>query len=48
VALARAGVETYHAGAIGEDGRFLLEQLKEAGVDTRFVKELHEVRDHPE
>jgi ribokinase len=44
VALARAGVETYHAGAIGEDGRFLLEQLKEAGVDTRFVKELHEVR----
>ena len=33
IALARAGVETYQAGAIGTDGMFLLEQLKEAGSE---------------
>ena len=38
IALARAGVETYQAGAIGTDGMFLLEQLKEAGVKTDLVK----------
>lgn len=44
IALAKAGVETYHAGAIGEDGRFLLEQLKSAGVNTDCVSVLGEVR----
>lgn len=44
IALARAGVETYHAGAVGKDGLFLLEQLKEAGVSTDFVKVLEDVR----
>ena len=34
VALARAGAEVYHAGMIGEDGKFLLDLLKEAGVNT--------------
>ena len=29
IALSRAGMETYHAGAIGMDGLFLLDQLKE-------------------
>ena len=29
VALARAGAEVYHAGMIGEDGKFLLDLLKE-------------------
>ncbi len=38
VALGRAGVNVYHAGCIGEDGRFMVELLNEAGVDTRFVK----------
>ena len=44
IALARAGVETYHAGAIGTDGIFLLDQLKEAGVNTDFVKILEDTR----
>ena len=36
-ALSRAGAETYHAGAIGEDGRFLLAQLEDSGVNTDCV-----------
>lgn len=44
IALARAGIETYQAGAIGTDGMFLLEQLKEAGVKTDLVKILDDVR----
>lgn len=43
IALARAGVETWHAGSIGEDGRFLLEQMEEAGVNTECVTILKEV-----
>ena len=39
VALARAGVETWHAGRIGPEGRFLRETLDQAGVRTRFVEE---------
>ena len=39
VALARAGVETWHAGRIGLEGRFLKETLDRAGVHTRFVEE---------
>lgn len=44
IALAKAGVDTYHAGAIGEDGRFLLKQLEDAGVNTDCVAKLDEVR----
>ena len=44
VALARAGLDVSLAGAIGEDGRFLLEQLRAAGVDTRHVAVLSQVR----
>ena len=39
VALAQAGVETWHAGRIGPEGRFLKETLDRAGVHTRFVEE---------
>lgn len=38
IALGKAGAEVYHAGAIGEDGRFLVDFLKESGVNTKFVK----------
>ena len=44
VALAKAGTEVYHAGAIGQDGMFLLDMLKEAGAHTEYVKVLDEVR----
>lgn len=44
VALSRAGLPTYHAGAVGEDGRFLLQQLRRAGVDTACVDVRQDVR----
>ena len=31
IALSRAGLNTYMAGAVGTDGQFLLDNLKEAG-----------------
>jgi len=37
VALARAGVRTLHAGAVGKDGMWLLERLGREGVDTTRV-----------
>ncbi len=43
VALSRAGVETWMAGAVGQDGAYLLKELQQAGVETRFV----EVTDSP-
>ena len=39
VALARAGAETWHAGLIGAEGRFLREALERAGVRTDLVEE---------
>lgn len=44
IALSRAGLEVSLAGAIGEDGRFLLNDLREAGVDTRHIDVLPGVR----
>ena len=37
IALARAGVRTFHAGMVGTDGRFLLELLRKNGVDCSSV-----------
>lgn len=44
IALARAGVDTWHAGSIGEDGRFLLRLMRDAGVNVECVTILEEVR----
>ena len=44
IALARAGAETWMAGAVGEDGRFLLDELAAAGVLTDHVSILQQVR----
>ncbi|WP_312443777.1 ribokinase [Lacrimispora sp.] len=44
IALARAGEEVYHAGAIGNEGEFLLEILNQAGVDTGCVAIRDEVQ----
>ena len=43
VAFARAGAQTYHAGCVGKDGGMLVDMLKSAGADTRYVKTLQEV-----
>ncbi|WP_309385957.1 ribokinase [Cerasicoccus frondis] len=37
IALARAGAEVSHLGAVGEDGAWLVERLKQEGVDVGFV-----------
>ncbi len=39
LALARAGVAVYHAGAVGADGTMLRDTLSENGVDTTFLCE---------
>lgn len=44
IALSRAGAAVYHAGSIGEDGLFLLEELRQAGVNTDLVTVSREVR----
>ena len=44
IALSRAGVPTCHAGNIGEDGLFLLQQLQQAGVDTTCLAVRSDVR----
>jgi len=38
VALARAGADVAHAGRIGEDGRWLIEKLKDVGVDVSLIE----------
>jgi len=40
VALANAGAQVFHAGAVGEDGAFLLSLLREKGADVSFVRTL--------
>lgn len=37
-ALAKAGVEVYHAGMIGEDGRLFLDACKQYGVHDEFIR----------
>lgn len=44
IALARSGVEVYHAGAVGEsDGDMLIDILKKNNVNTDFIKQLKDV-----
>ncbi len=37
IALARAGAKVYHAGSIGNDGMFLLNTLKNEGINTDYI-----------
>lgn len=46
IALAKAGAEVYHAGAIGQDGRFLLAFLEQMGVRTQYVEVIDETTGH--
>lgn len=46
IAAARAGAQVYHAGCVGSDGGFLLDTLKEGGVDVRYVRTVGEASGH--
>lgn len=46
IALARAGMETAFAGAIGQDGLFLRQLLEDTGVDTTRVQVLDSPTGH--
>lgn len=44
LALGRAGAKVFHAGAIGKDGMFLLDLLKNSGIQIEHVRVLEEVQ----
>lgn len=46
IALARAGAEVYHAGAIGEDGEELRQLMADSGVHTDYLQTLPVVTGH--
>jgi len=46
LALARAGVDTAHAGKVGTEGSFLVEKLKSSGVDASRIETSHEATGH--
>lgn len=46
IALARAGSQVYHAGAVGKDGTILLDALKKSGVNTGYVRSEDGVSGH--
>lgn len=46
VAMLRAGLKVYHAGAIGEEGAFLREYLEKEGADVRFIEVVKEPTGH--
>lgn len=46
IAVARAGSEIYHAGAVGQDGEELCALLKNDGVNTDFLQHLQEPSGH--
>ena len=46
IALARAGMQVYHAGCVGSDGEMLLELLKSSGVDVSHVARVDSKNGH--
>lgn len=44
IALARSGIPVFHAGMIGEGDDFLIELMKKAGVNTRYIRSSKESR----
>ena len=46
VALAKAGVEVYHGGMIGQDGQPFLDACREYGVDGRYIRTVQEPTGH--
>lgn len=46
IACAKAGLDVYHAGLVGKEGRFLVEKLRGSGVKTGFVREVDDCCGH--
>ena len=46
MALAKAGVEVYHAGLIGNDGYVFLDACKKYGVNANYIKEVESPTGH--
>lgn len=44
VALALAGAEVYHAGAVGADGSALLQLLQDSGVRTAYIRQMEDIK----
>ncbi|ORX42543.1 Ribokinase-like protein [Piromyces finnis] len=44
IALSKACLEVYHAGAIGNDGMFLLQELKDCNVNIQYIKILDDIK----
>lgn len=38
IALAKAGAEVFHAGLYGKEGQFLLDRMRQSGVDTGLMR----------
>ena len=43
IALARAGAQVAHVGMVGDDGAFLVDLLKESGVDCGYIRRQSEL-----
>ena len=46
MALAKAGVEVYHGGMIGEDGQPFLDACHQYGVQDRYIRKIDEKTGH--
>ena len=46
IALAKAGVDIYHGGMIGEDGQVFLDACREHGVHDEFIRTIDEKTGH--
>lgn len=46
IALARAGASVWHAGMVGEEGPFLIDELAAAGVRTEYTRKVGESTGH--
>ena len=46
IAAAKAGLDVYHAGCIGEEGLFLVEKLAQSGVHTDYIRQVEDKTGH--
>lgn len=46
IALGKSGIPVWHAGMVGEEGAFLIEELNRAGVNTKLITRAKEKTGH--